>query len=228
MFRILVAASILAAVVLVVGGQYAEARAADLVEATVAANAVSVGVIDVELVGTPLLYHVAIGRLPAVRVEVTDLEAGRPPVLVDRVDVDLEQVRFDPGDLLDGRPVELDVGSGTVVARVAEAEFARIVARDRPDWEIAVERGAIVAAGTVQGADVRVVAEPRIVDRGLELSARRVETGVLGEGAEAAIARAFGVTVGLPPLPGDLRLTDVAVEGDAIVLRGAVEGRVVL
>lgn len=226
--RTLVVLAILAVAVLVVGGQYAESRAADLVAEAVADRAVSVGQVDVELVGTPVLYHLAVGRLPEVRIEVDALESGRPPVVLDSVVTRLHEVRFDPRDLVDGRPVALDVASGTVTATLSGSELARIVARDRPDWQVRVESAAIVASGTVADATVGVVAEPRLVESGLELRARRVETGALGPGAEARIARAFEVTVGLPRLPGDVRLTDVAVEGDHLRLAGEVRGEVTL
>lgn len=224
--RTLVVLAILAGIALVVGGQYAESRAADVVAEAVAERAVSVGEVDVELVGTPVLYHLVVGRLPGVRLEIRDLESGRPPVLFDAVLADLEEVRFDLGDLIDGRPVTLDVGSGRVTATLSEAELARLVARDRPDWEIHLESGAVVASGTVAGTSVGVVAEPRIVESGLELRTRRVETGALGAGAEAEVARAFDVTVPLPALPGDLRVTDVSVGEDLLVLEGRVEGTI--
>lgn len=220
LLRVVVALAVVAAVVVVAGGQLVESRVGASVRDAVAARAVSVGDVDTDLEGTPLVYHVAVGRLPRVTTTVEQLEIGAPPVTFRRVTIDLRDVAFALGDALDGPPTELTARAGAFEAAIGEDELRRVVARDRPGFALRLDGGDVVVEGTVAGRPVTLVAEPRVERGDLVLAARRVEAGGL---PPQEVARAFDLTVPIAGLPGGVRASGARVDGDALVLTGRLE-----
>lgn len=219
--RTLAVVAVLAVVVLVAGGQLVEARAGQAVAAGLEARGRDVGDADVDLHGAPVLYHVAVGEIPAMDIVLTGYTTVDPAITFTRVELHLEDVSLDPVAFASGEPTDLTIGTGSVRAVLDRAELARLVREQRPGWDVAIEAMRIVATGTVDQRDVRVVLEPRVGDGVLELVPTEVAAGDL---PPAAVAGAFEARVGLPALPGGIVLTGAEVVDGALVLSAEVTG----
>lgn len=224
--RIVMAILVVVAIALLGGGQLLESQARHATAEAFAASFHDVREVDVELSGFPLLYHVARGKLPALNVEARDVVVDDPRVTLSVLEVRLRDVSFDRRVVLERRIPALHVRRGTFTAVLAESELARLVAAERPGWQVELDAGSVSARRTVAGVTISIKADVRLADGAVELKSRRVEVGALGRAAGRQVARAFDLRVPLPDLPEGLRLEEVRVEPDALVLAGSVPAEV--
>lgn len=218
--RTFLIAVVVAGAVAVAGGQVLEARAADRIANQLASSTTEAHGIDVDLEGFPVAFRAATGRIPRTLIRVERLTTQEPEITFSPVVLELRGLRFDPIDVAARGAGAMSVRAGTASATLPAQELTRIIAD--AGWEIRSQGDELVASGSVEGVDVRVVVAVEAADGALRLTAREVATG--GDVPAGVVARAFDRSVSIPDLPGRLELREAEVTEDGVVLRADVRG----
>lgn len=218
MRRILLVLAVLL-VALVIGDQVLRARIAGEVERA-AASAFAAAEADADVRGLLVLPQLVVGELERVDVEVRDGVVGDPPIRVVRLDASLTglAVGFPPPTGLEA----VDIGGGTIALTIHEREVERLLRAERPGWSATVTPDGVVATGTVRDVAVRVRAEVVVDGTALELRAREVDAGALGQDASSAVAAAFDTSIAFTGVPEVVRFTGATTAEGRVVVEGVL------